>query len=807
MARNSSANEKASNLATDENVTAVNSKLFDAISNVLDQSGVQYEILSRAATIQAQKITEHHSDRVLNLTSDLRDLAVQFTQTKSVGSAWADYVKDAVPRVALTMDALRERGDVFLEHEAAGCPPVLAYDYEVIVDGAELDRPCNYQLLRIVPPQGIDVDDHKRPYIIIDPRAGHGGGIGGFKSDSQVGVALAKGHPVYFVSFGRDPVEGQTLADVMHAEAGYVRTVSARHPKSPQPVVTGNCQGGWATLLMAACNPDLTGPLVLNGAPVAPWSGEVGENPMRYNGGMLGGTWQPMFWSDLGNGKFDGANLVMNFEQLNPSRNYFGKYFDLYRDPEAGRQRFIDFERWWGGFFLLNEAEIRWIVEKLFVGNRLVKNTAQLEPGVPVDLKVIKAPIFVFASHGDNITPPQQALNWIAETYADEEEIRVRGQRIIYMLHEEVGHLGIFVSSKVARKEHAGLASTLETVEAMAPGLYEMIIDNIEGDGVDKSFEVRFVERTLSDVAALDDGRQDETSFAAVAQMSEVQAGAYETFGRPAVQALSSPVMARALRDAHPLRVQRAAISSSTILGKGIETLSQNARALRAPADAENPFLKWEKLTGEWIEQSMDLGRDLRDAWYEASFFAIWGGPFASWFGKKYAERRTLPDPATLRDLPEVSAVLAHMRQGGLPEAVIRILVLLADSHKGFRAEILHRWAHIFHHEAPFKSLSVTDRQRILHEQSLIATFDPKGAVDTLPYLLPDKARRTEAVDLVKHIIGEVRTPSKELEEMANLLVRVLDYNGDAETEAKPASESSPARPRKRKVASKPSLN
>jgi hypothetical protein len=125
------------------------------------------------------------------------------------------------------------------------------------------------------------------------------------------------------------------------------------------------------------------------------------------------------------------------------------------------------------------------------------------------------------------------------------------------------------------------------------------------------------------------------------------------------------------------------------------------------------------------------------------------------------------------------------MRQGGLPEAVIRMLVLLADSHKGFRAEILHRWAHIFHHEAPFKSLSVTDRQRILHEQSLIATFDPKGAVDTLPYLLPDKARRTEAVELVKHIIGEVRTPSKDLEEMVNLLLRTLEYSGDAGTEAK----------------------
>ena len=54
-----------------------------------------------------------------------------------------------------------------------------------------------------------------RPYIIIDPRAGHGAGIGGFKSDSQVGVALTKGHPVYFVAFHREPIPGQTLAGTM----------------------------------------------------------------------------------------------------------------------------------------------------------------------------------------------------------------------------------------------------------------------------------------------------------------------------------------------------------------------------------------------------------------------------------------------------------------------------------------------------------------------------------------------------------------------------------------------------------------
>ena len=45
--------------------------------------------------------------------------------------------------------------------------------------------------------------------MIVDPRAGHGPGIGGFKEDSEVGVALSAGHPVYFVIFFPDPCPGR----------------------------------------------------------------------------------------------------------------------------------------------------------------------------------------------------------------------------------------------------------------------------------------------------------------------------------------------------------------------------------------------------------------------------------------------------------------------------------------------------------------------------------------------------------------------------------------------------------------------
>lgn len=87
--------------------------------------------------------------------------------------------------------------------------------------------------------------------------------------------------------------------------------------------------------------------------------------------------------------------------------------------------------------------------------------------------------MFIFASAGDSITPPGQALRWIADVYRDEQEVKALGQTIIHLLHEDIGHLGIFVSATVARREHSEIASTLEPIEALAPGLHEMVIRTV----------------------------------------------------------------------------------------------------------------------------------------------------------------------------------------------------------------------------------------------------------------------------------------------------------------------------------------
>ncbi len=610
-----------------------------------------------------------------------------FAQPKAPWDLWSDwyeYTTDFTQRSILFWDTLRERGNNFIEHNREGLPPVLHFAYEMIVDGRKLDQPVNYALVRIVPPEGVKIDPKLRPYVIIDPRAGHGPGIGGFKDDSQVGVALREGHPVYFVIFFRDPEPGQTLLDVCAAEQQFVKKVRALHPDSPKPAIVGNCQGGWAAMMLAAADPDDTGPIVINGAPMSYWGGAwaegEGDNPMRYAGGNLGGTWLASLTADLGDGIFDGAYLVENFENLNPANTFWDKYYNLFSRVDTEPPRFLEFERWWGGFYLMNREEIEWITRNLFVGNKLWSGTAGAG-GKAFDLRDIKAPIVLFASMGDNITPPQQAFNWVADVYGSTDEIKARGQTIVGLVHENVGHLGIFVSGKVATKEHAQIVSVLKSIEALPPGLYAMAIHERKGRNGHVEYDVDFTEKRLEDVAARLNRfeRQDEKPFEAVAALSEFNQRAYELFAQPLVQALSNEVTAKLTRQFHPLRFQRWAISDFNPWLAWLGPAAQAVKAQRKPAAADNPTRNVEKMVAEALSASLDYYREMRDAGSEATFFQTYGNVFSLYLADKHqAEARRAEAIAEPRDLPFVQEALAAIEEGGYPEALARVGALLA---------------------------------------------------------------------------------------------------------------------------------
>ena len=290
--------------------------------------------------------------------------------------------------------------------------------------------------------------------------------------------------------------------------------------------------------------PELFGPIIVAGSPLAYWAGVHGENPMRYTGGLLGGSWLTALTGDLGNGKFDGAWLVSNFENLNPANTIWSKQYNLYSKVDTEAPRYLEFEQWWGGHVLLNAEEMQFIADELFIGNKLATAELASSDGHRFDLRNITSPIIVFCSKADNITPPPQALDWILDLYDSVDDIRAHGQTIVYAVHESIGHLGIFVSGSVAKKEHDEFASNIDLIDVLPPGLYEAVMvpkdqrergaDLIAGD-----YLVRFEARTLDDIRALGGNDEaDEREFATAARVSEINLGLYRTFVQPWVRAV-----------------------------------------------------------------------------------------------------------------------------------------------------------------------------------------------------------------------------------------------------------------------------
>lgn len=667
---------------------------------------------------------------------------VQFAPLRD---AW-DYWTDAYQRSLIFLDVLHQRTERHREHALKAVPHVLQFDCELVMDGRQLGRPVNYLLARVAPPANVQTDPTKRPFVIVDPRAGHGPGIAGFKPDSELGVAFKAGHPCYFIGFLPDPVPGQTIEDIARAEAIFLERVIELHPDADgRPAVIGNCQAGWAVMLVASQRPELFGPIILAGSPLSYWAGVRGKNPMRYTGGLLGGSWLTALTGDLEDGKFDGAWLVTNFENLNPANTLWSKQYNLYAKIDSEAPRYLDFERWWGGHVLLNAEEMQFIADELFIGNKLAAGQITASDGSRFDLRNIGSPIIVFCSQGDNITPPPQALDWILDLYATDDDIRTWGQTIVYTVHPSIGHLGIFVSGSVAKKEHDEFASNIDLIDVLPPGLYEAVIvpkrevqratDLVRGE-----YMVRFERRTLADIRALgsNDGR-DDRMFEAAARVSKINLELYRMFLQPWVRAWVNPAQAEALRRAHPLRLQYEMLSSSSPLMQALRPAIDTARTKRHAVSPGNPLWQAQQMASAWIEAWLNGYRDIRDQMCEAAFVGIYGSPLLqALVGIGSTEHpRALPAEEIAHSalVAQRSRELkAAIEEGGPREAAIRALLYIRRpdgvvDERGFN--FLRRMR-----EEAGKGMSLDEFKQAVRKQFFILLVDERRAVEAIPAML-----------------------------------------------------------------------
>jgi hypothetical protein len=700
-----------------------------------------------------------------------------------------EYMIDAAQRSILFWDVMRQRGNAYHEHLDQTAPHVLDYDAELLVDGRKLERPVNYALVRIVPPQDIDIDPTRRPFVVVDPRAGHGPGIGGFKADSEIGVVFRAGHPCYFVGFLPDPVPGQTIEDIGRAEAVFLDKVIALHPQADgKPCVIGNCQAGWAVMMLAAIRPELFGPIIIAGSPLSYWGGVRGQYPMRYTGGLLGGSWLTTLTSDLGHGKFDGAWLVQNFENQNPANTLWTKQYNLYSKIDTEAPRYLGFERWWGGHVNLNAEEIQFIVDELFVGNKLSAGQIRISDDTTIDLRSIRSPIVVFCSKADNITPPQQALGWILDLYDDVDEIRSYGQTIVYTIHETIGHLGIFVSGRVARKEHGELSSNIDLIDTLPPGLYEASFQPkaeaaVNPDLVSGDWLMRCDARTLDDIRALGgNDAADERRFATAARVSETNLALYRTYVQPFVRAAANPTMADWMAQLHPLRLQYQLFSDANPFIAPLAAMADYVRKNRQQVDAGNPFLALQENVSRQVVTALDAWRSASESIAERTFLSV--------YGSRTLQAAAGIDPASTKALrkaeknplhkellrAKIADLMSRMAKGGVRECVVRSALYVGMARnsvdeRGF--ETIRRIRAARHDQ---QRLTLAEFKALVREQYFMLLLDQEAALAAIPSMLPAEAEvRRKAVGVLRQVVSARGEVTGEVAERLERVVRLFE--------------------------------
>jgi len=181
-------------------------------------------------------------------------------------------------------------------------------------------------------------------------------------------------------------------------------------------------------------------------------------------------------------------------------------------------------------------------------------------------------------------------------------------------------------------------------------------------------------------------------------------------------------------------------------------------RAQRRPAPPDNPFVQTERQMSDAIEKSLDAYRDLRDAWSERLFKAIYESPWlAAMVGLAgTTDRRQGPKPAAklreeLKRL-KVRELEAQIEKGTPLDGKVRILLYQGRDEKAVD-ERPFNLVRQFIQEMPVKKRpTLAQLKEAVKRQSFILLHDEERAIKALPKLLPDVEERQRALARARQI-------------------------------------------------------
>ena len=366
------------------------------------------------------------------------------------------------------------------------------------------------------------------------------------------------------------------------------------------------------------------------------------------------------------------------------------------------------------------------------------------------------------------------ALDWILDLYESVDDIRNYGQTIVYTIHETVGHLGIFVSGGVAKKEHGEFSSNIDLIDTLPPGLYEAVFEDKTAETASPdlalgNWVMRCEARTLDDIRALGgNDMADERRFATAARVSEINLALYRTFAQPVVRALVSNPMADWMHELHPLRLQYELFSDQNPAMAPVAKLAEQVRNSRKPINSDNPLLAMQQQFSDQIVAGLDAWREASEKIAERTFLAIYGSPtLQAAVGVDPAGTQRLrkaPKNPLHRELLQkrIAELKSLIPIGGLRAAVIRSLIYAgmdraAVDERGFELARRLREEH--------GDMSVADFKALVREQFNILLIDKEAALAAIPSMLPsDVETREKAYGVIRQIMsvrGELSAEGK----------------------------------------------
>lgn len=270
---------------------------------------------------------------------------------------------------------------------------------------------------------------------------------------SLVRNLLKLGLEVYLIDWGY-PTRGDrwlTLDDYINGYLNNCADVVCERHGLERINLLGICQGGTFSLCYAALHPEKVGNLVTMVTPV----------DFHVQGGLLnqwagctpGGQSIDIDLLVDAFGNIPGELMNFSFMILRPGHLGLRKYLELIDilDDEAKLLNFLRMEKW--VFDSPDQAgeTFRQFVKDFYQGNKLIKGQVRIGAKL-VDLGQVRMPVLNVYARQDHLVPPASSLALG----------RYVGSRDYTVLSFPVGHIGMYVSSKVQHDLPPAIATWLQ---------------------------------------------------------------------------------------------------------------------------------------------------------------------------------------------------------------------------------------------------------------------------------------------------------------------------------------------------------